>query len=48
VDQLLSTGIESLGDPLGLLLQLGAQRLIQEALEQETTEQLGRAHYQRR
>jgi len=48
VDQLLSTGIESLGDPLGLLLQLGAQRLIQEPLEQETTEQLGRAHYQRR
>jgi putative transposase len=34
--------------PLSSLLQLGAQWLIQQALEQETTEKLGRAHYQHR
>ena len=33
---------------MGMLIHLGAQLLVQEALEQETTERLGRAHYQRR
>ena len=48
VDQLLSVGIEGQGDLLGMLIQVGAELLVQEALEQETTERLERAHYQRR
>ena len=48
IDQLLNNGIESQEDPVGVLVQLGAQLLVQEALEEETTEQLGRSHYQRR
>ncbi len=30
----------------GMLLRLGAQRLVQEALEQEVTDFLGRGHYE--
>jgi putative transposase len=48
IDELLSEGMGGDGDVLGALVQLGAQRLMQEALEQETTERLGRAHYERR
>jgi len=47
VAELLQQGIEGQEDPLGMLIHLGAQLLVQEALEQETTERLGRAHYQR-
>ena len=48
INQLLSNGKEGEGDVLSTLVQLGAQLVMQEALEQETTERLGRAHYQRR
>jgi putative transposase len=48
IDDLLENGISSQDNLLGTLLQLGAQLIVQEALEQETTEQLGRAHYQHR
>jgi putative transposase len=48
INQLLSNGMEGEGGVLGALVQLGAQLVMQEALEQEATEQLGRAHYQRR
>jgi transposase-like protein len=48
IDQLLTNGMEGEEDVLGALVQLGAQVVMQEELEQETTERLGRAHYQRR
>jgi len=41
-------GTEGEEGVLGALVQLGAQLVVQEALERETTERLGRAHYQRR
>lgn len=47
-EQLLSSGQEAQSDLLGTLVRLGAQLLIQEALEQEVTERLERGHYQRR
>jgi transposase-like protein len=48
ISELLNKGMEGEEDVLGALVQLGAQVVMQEALEQETTERLGRAHYQRR
>lgn len=58
LDQLLSDGLEdrALEGPipkgadnlLSTLVQLGAQLVVQEMLERETTEQLGRGHYQHR
>jgi transposase-like protein len=48
IDQLLRGGTEGGVGALGALVQLGAQVLVQEALERETAERLGRAHYQRR
>ena len=48
IEEFLENGIEGAEDPLGELIRLGAQLVVQEALEQETTERLGRAHYQRR
>jgi len=46
--QLLNNGIEAQDSPLGALLHLGAQLVVQEALERETAERLGRAWYQHR
>jgi len=48
IEELLANGMEGKGGVLGALVRLGAQLVMQEALEQETTEQLGRAHYERR
>lgn len=48
LDQLLSEGIDEQSNLLGVLVRLGAQLVVQEALERETTERLGRAHYQHR
>jgi len=48
IEELLGNGMEGEGGVLGALVRLGAQLVMQEALEQETTEQLGRGHYQRR
>jgi transposase-like protein len=48
IDELLNNGIEAQDSPLGALLHLGAQLVVQEALERETTERLGRAWYQHR
>ena len=48
VNHLLQDGLASQDDPLGMLLHLGARRLIQELLEQEVTDFLGRGHYERR
>lgn len=48
IDELLENGISGQDNLLGTLLQLGARLIVQEALEQETTERLGRAHYQHR
>jgi transposase-like protein len=48
LDDLLENGLAGQKDPIGTLVQLGAQLVVQELLERETTEQLGRAHYQHR
>ena len=48
IEQILKDGIETPNNPLESLLRLGAQLVVQEALEKETTERLGRAYYQRR
>jgi len=48
LDQLLGEGVARQGNLLGTLIQLGTQLVMQEMLERETTEQLGRAHYQHR
>jgi putative transposase len=48
IDELLSKGIQTQDSPLNTLLRLGAQLVVQEALERETTERLGRAWYQHR
>jgi len=48
LDDLLEKGLVGLENPIGALVQLGAQLVVQELLEQETTEQLGRGHYQHR
>jgi putative transposase len=48
IDELLNNGIEAEDSPLSALLHLGAQLVVQEALERETTERLGRSWYQHR
>lgn len=48
VQRLLSDGFNGEGDITSRLLRLGAQRLVQELLEQEITDFLGRGHYERR
>ncbi len=48
LDALLNNGLTEQEDPIGKLVQLGAQLVVQELLERETAEQLGRAHYQHR
>jgi len=48
ISELLENGLESEDNPLGTLMQLSAQLVVQEALERETTERLGRGYYQRR
>jgi transposase-like protein len=48
LDQLLNEGLEGQENLLSTLVRLGAQLMVQEMLERETTEQLGRAHYQHR
>jgi len=48
LDQLFSEGLEGPGNLLSTLVQLATQLVVQEMLEREATEQLGRAHYQHR
>jgi putative transposase len=48
LDDLLDNGLAGQENPIGTLVQLGAQLVVQEMLERETTEQLGRGHYQHR
>lgn len=48
IDEMLDNGIGGQDNLLGTLVHLGARLIVQEALERETTEQLGRAHYQHR
>ena len=43
-----STGVDESQDLKGTLILLGAQRLVQELLEEEVTDFLGREHYERR
>ena len=48
ISELLEDGLEDEDNALGRLMQLSAQLVVQEALERETTERLGRGYYQRR
>lgn len=48
IDQLLSQGLEREANLLSELAELGLRYLVQQGLEQEQTDSLGRAHYQRR
>jgi hypothetical protein len=48
IDELLNNGIQAQDNPLNMPLRLGAQLVVQEASERETTERLGRAWYQHR
>ena len=48
LDDLLDDGLVGQENPIGTLVQLGAQLVVQEMLERETTEQLDRGHYQHR
>jgi putative transposase len=48
IKTLLNGAFEDQEDLASQLVRLGAQRLVQDALEQEVTDQLGREHYQRR
>ena len=48
LNQLLSEGVDAQEDLLGVLVRSGAELLMQEALEREVTERVGRAHYQHR
>jgi hypothetical protein len=48
VTALLTQGSESVEHPLDQFITLGARSVLQVAYEQEVTEWLGRAHYQRR
>jgi hypothetical protein len=44
IDQLLNNGMKSEGVVLGAWVRLGAQLMMQEGLERETTERPGRVH----
>jgi putative transposase len=48
LDGLLDNGLAGQESLISTLVQIGAQLVVQELLERETTEQLGRAHYQHR
>jgi putative transposase len=48
LDGLLDEGLAGQESLISTLVQMGAQLVVQELLERETTEQLGRAHYQHR
>lgn len=48
IEELYTSGIEGDSVPVSLLLRLGAQRLVQEMLEQEVRDHLGRGYYERR
>lgn len=48
LNELLSHGLDGEEDVTTVLIRLGIERLVQEMLEQEVTDYLGREHYQRR
>ena len=48
ISQLLSQGLEGQEDVLTSIVRLGTQCLVQEMLEQEVADHLGREHYERR
>jgi putative transposase len=47
IDELLNQGLEGEEDVTTVISRLGVERLLQEMLEQEVTDYLGREHYQR-
>jgi putative transposase len=48
LEELLSQGLDGDGDVTTIVFRLGVERLVQELVEQEVTDYLGRDHYQRR
>jgi putative transposase len=48
INELLNEGLDGEEDVKTLIIRLGAERLVQEMLEQEVTDYLEREHYQRR
>lgn len=48
ITEMLNRGLEGEGDLTSTILQLGMERLVQEIVEQEVADYLGRDHYQRR
>lgn len=48
INQVLRDGVPGEADVVTLVVRLGVERLVQEMLEQEVTDYLGREHYQRR
>lgn len=48
IDELLEHGLQGEEDVAALVLRLGAERLLQELLESESKDYLGREHYERR
>lgn len=48
IDELLNQGLDGKEDVKTIIIRLGAERLVQEMLEQEATDYLEREHYQRR
>ena len=48
VEELLSQGLDGEGEITSALARLGMEWLVQELVEQEVTDYLGRGHYQRR
>jgi hypothetical protein len=48
IDRLLSRGLEREANLLSELAELGLRYLVQQGLEQEQTDALGRGHYERR
>lgn len=48
IAEFMANGLEGTDDVMSFLVRKGAQLLVQEFLEQEVTDFLGRGHYQRR
>ena len=48
INDIMENGLETEEDMTSLIIRLGVERLIQEMLEEETKDYLGRSHYERR
>lgn len=48
INDILENGLETEGDMSSLIIRMGVERLLQEMLEEETKDYLGRGRYERR